>query len=841
MRIMTFPNTSKNWTVYLLASLASLSILSLRLSGSSDRIWLSCEFAMVWFVAFWIRWQSSQKSKKNRPLEVPAENPSIASRNMPFWSLSLGAIAILSPWLSSIVQIRLLGSSGEANELIWLAMLQYAALWGAAIAEQDRSEWLSFLMSCFLVIFGLATSDRPNMIQLVIPFAAVACWWLMAKYWNSIERGFVASESVPLIRMRALVLGSIALIAGITLAVVTKQSIRNSALDGFMPTSGGQKRGESWSRQGVGDGDMLVAAKDEAYTFGPVDSDLFLDSEVPSMYDMVSEMYGEPTPRQRQYARAISLENQAQELEEEGTESQKNSREFSALRQPNKNTQNHRPTGSDSRAVLQLVGRTPQWLRLESYDRFSENTWSHSENIDLSRRHGEPTLESIAGKPWMRLQSFTRDLVFPVHERIATKVIQFKSSRLLSPSLITFTHIDRIDQPDFFGWTRDGQLMMPNREHVPQLTVVHQLLQIPQLHPLRDPAHPLSNISHLSRAHTTDDWIQRYTHVESNSARIRSTLDEWFRVTKQESGQQTTDWQRIETIVRNLRHFKHDNQFVPPADCTDAIAYVLEKKCAPDYLIASTAVMLIRKLGIPCRLCTGFFASPTRYDARAGQTEVLPEDLHTWAEVYIHGMWIPIEPTGSYPQPREHRSWQQWAIQTAWLIRDTIRTHPVACALIACGLGLAFYLRRSIVFGVSCLVLMPVPILSESTKLRLTLRLLGWRAWLWNRHRAPRTTLHDWLSGQLKNLHRAENQDITTFIRSAQRLAYGPNKSRLQWNDHETRAIRNVYRSLLRSGLDGSPAPRPIHTSKTLESSAHETKSHFVIPFRLRLIDRQPN
>ncbi|MFN9984986.1 MAG: hypothetical protein ACK52S_05480, partial [Pirellula sp.] len=282
---MTFPNTSKNWTVYLLASLASLSILSLRLSGSSDRIWLSCEFAMVWFVAFWIRWQSSQKSKKNRPLEVPAENPSIASRNMPFWSLSLGAIAILSPWLSSIVQIRLLGSSGEANELIWLAMLQYAALWGAAIAEQDRSEWLSFLMSCFLVIFGLATSDRPNMIQLVIPFAAVACWWLMAKYWNSIERGFVASESVPLIRMRALVLGSIALIAGITLAVVTKQSIRNSALDGFMPTSGGQKRGESWSRQGVGDGDMLVAAKDEAYTFGPVDSDLFLDSEVPSMYD----------------------------------------------------------------------------------------------------------------------------------------------------------------------------------------------------------------------------------------------------------------------------------------------------------------------------------------------------------------------------------------------------------------------------------------------------------------------------------------------------------------------------------------------------------------------------
>lgn len=816
---MTITNASKTWTVFVLASLASLSILSLRLSGSSDRIWLSCEFAMVWFATFCIRWIASRKTKEFSPQVEPAANAFSTSPKAPLWWLLLGTLAILTPWLSSVVLVRLHGSSGEANELIWLAMLQYAALWGAAVAERDRSEWLSFLMSCFLVIFGLATSDRPNMIQLVIPFAAVACWWLMAKYWVSIEQGFIASESVPIIRLRALVLGSIALFAGITLAFVTKQSIPNSTLDGFMPTSGGQKRGESWSRQGVGDGDMLVAAKDEAYTFGPVDSDLFLDSEVPSMYDMVSEMYGEPTPRQRQYARAISLENQAQELEEEGTESKKNSREFSALRQPNKNTQNHRPTGSDSKAVLYLVGRTPQWLRLESYDRFSENTWSRSENIDLSRRHGEPVLEMIAGKPWMRLQTFARDLVFPVHERIATKIIQFKSPRLLTPSLLTYTHIDRIDQPDFFSWTRDGQLMMPNREHVPQLTVVHQLLQIPQLHPLRDPSHPLSNISHLSRAHTSDDWVQRYTHVESKSPRITATLEDWFRVANQTPEGAATDWQRIETIVRNLRQYRHDNQFTPPPDCTDAIEHVLETRCAPDYLIASTAVMLIRKLGIPCRLCTGFFASPTRYDARAGQTAVLPEDLHTWAEVYIHGMWVPIEPTGSYPEPREHRSWQQWAIQTVWLIRDTIRSNPIACSLFSCGLALAFYLRRSIAFGTTCLVLFVIPIFSESTMLRMTIRLIRWRDWLWNQPRAPRATLQDWLSGKLTSLTRATNQDISTFIRSAQRLAYGPRNNALSWNGRETRSIRSVYRSVLRSGVFGGPKRRSLQPSSQGQSS----------------------
>ncbi|MBM3966507.1 MAG: hypothetical protein FJ308_15800, partial [Planctomycetes bacterium] len=160
---MTITNASKTWTVFVLANLASLSILSLRLSGSSDRIWLSCEFAVVWFVTFCIRWIASRKTKEFSPQVEPAASAFSTSPKAPLWRLVLGMLTILTPWLSSVVLVRLHGSSGESNELIWLAMLQYAALWGAAVAERDRSEWLSFLMSCFLVIFGLATSDRPNM------------------------------------------------------------------------------------------------------------------------------------------------------------------------------------------------------------------------------------------------------------------------------------------------------------------------------------------------------------------------------------------------------------------------------------------------------------------------------------------------------------------------------------------------------------------------------------------------------------------------------------------------------------------------------------------------------
>lgn len=125
------------------------------------------------------------------------------------------------------------------------------------------------------------------MIWIVVLFGLLASWSLMVRYWQSIERGFVAVESVPLVRMRIIL---VAILCTVTtsigaVAVLNKSSI--TLLDGFMPTSGGKKDADPSARSGVGDGDMLVAAQDEAYTFGPVDSNLFLDSQVPSMYQTI--------------------------------------------------------------------------------------------------------------------------------------------------------------------------------------------------------------------------------------------------------------------------------------------------------------------------------------------------------------------------------------------------------------------------------------------------------------------------------------------------------------------------------------------------------------------------
>jgi transglutaminase-like putative cysteine protease len=787
---------NRTWGTLVLATLASFIILLLRVQGTATPTWIVVETFAVILSAFGIRVRMNQRSQESLDAAEFARVRMLL--------LIAGGIVILIPWLSKWIQTRLLGGTGEATELVWIGMLQYAALWFAGGAYQPRHEWLAFLMSCFLAIFGLATSDRQGMIQIVGPFAIIAAWWLMARYWNSIEGGFVASENIPLIRMRLIILLGMGMMAGIVLWLATSAGRETVLLDGFMPTSGGKQRADASARQGVGDGDMLVAARDEAYTFGAVDTDLFLDSEVPSMYDLVSEIYGEASNKKRKYARAISLDEQVKDVDREGTESKKNSREFSALRKPNDQSQNFRPEGTDSRAIVQVIGRTPAWLRLETFDRFEEATWLQSPALDMKKRNLEPELKMIQEKPWFTVQAVSSELVYPVRERFAIKVIQFESPRILSPSLLTHIHIDRIDQPDFFGWSSDGQMTMPNREHVPRLTIIHQLTQIPSLHSLRDPTSPLSHLSHTQAGHDrSGDFLSHYLQIDAPEQASAAVARQWLEQAKL-VGSGATDWERVMAIVNRLRSsIQLDASSVPSEDCDSVVSFVLQQGRAPDYLIATTAALMIRDSGIPCRLCRGFLAKSERFDYRSGQTEVLPEDLHTWAEVYAHGMWIPIEPTGAYPMPHEHRTWWQWAIQTAWSIRDTVIRHPIQSAIAASLVALALYFRQRLLECQIGLLTAMMQWMPARTRIRWMLGTLRWRMWLWDEPIAQGATVERWLTEQLAIRSRASQSDAETFVRTVQGLAYAPAPLQQRTLAAHGHVVSRVCWSLVASGILG--------------------------------------
>lgn len=782
------------WSSLRLACVAAFGLCVLRVNAGSDLAWVALELLFLLLVA--ICAARFLFLAPDRSLVDRQENSS-EDRTKHIWFV--GGLFILLPFLSNLVQVRLFGNRGDATELVWLMMLQNSAIWQAAIARTAKQEWRSFLMSCFLMIFSLGASEQSHLFWIVIAFGFLASWWMMSQYWKSIEKGFVAVESVPLIRIRltfVVLMTCLALGLGV-LAWVNHPAI--VALDGFMPTSGGQSYGDDSARQGVGNGDMLVGATDQAFTFGPVDSKLFLESQTASMYDLSNDIYGEAKPIRQQRTRAIALDNPIMETEQEGTESKKSGKEFSALRQAPKRSRTIKPEGSESDAVLHYIGKIPVHLRLQSYDEFDGTTWKQVSE-EPSHRLVEPRLTPIADKPWMEVGQYDRSMVYPVRERATIKVINLKSDRIATPPLVDRVYIDKIDRPDFFGWTADGQLMMTGRDHVPQLTVIHEMYLIPNLFSLRDSGNHKSQLSHSPGILSDEQSCCRMP--ENHALDMHSMAEQWIESEASIAYQDMTDWQRVEAIIAHLRkHFVVDLQSVPPEECDDVLKHMLQTKKGPDYLISTAAAMAIRSIGLPSRIATGFYARPERYDLRSGQTEIHAEDLHTWVEVKVHGTWIPVEPCAGYAIPREHRTWPQWAMECWWDIRAWGSNHPwgVALGLLATVYALISRVRLMDAFGST--LFLSTQWLSPQIRIRSCLVLMRCRSWLRRTGTPSGATVREWLEKTLSHYQTVSDTDRLLFIQSVQRLAYSPRGASDPWFHRHASSLRRTSMRIVCHGV----------------------------------------
>ncbi|MDE6639960.1 MAG: transglutaminaseTgpA domain-containing protein [Acetatifactor sp.] len=78
---------------------------------------------------------------------------------------------------------------------------------------------------------------------------------------------------------------------------------------------------------------------------------------------------------------------------------------------------------------------------------------------------------------------------------------------------------------------------------------------------------------------------------------------------------------------------------------------------------ASSAVLILRYLGIPARYATGYAAAPGDFSRNSDGTYsavILDKQAHAWAEVYLDGIgWIPVEMTpGAAPFPGDNTAEQ---------------------------------------------------------------------------------------------------------------------------------------------------------------------------------------
>jgi len=663
---------------------------------------------------------------------------------------------------------------GDLPIITMLVCFQNTALILGAFSHRHRTQQIACLFAAFMALFATVIGTSLAVYLLAGLFGVMMLWWLMARYWERVQKTVAAGQIDRCLPLRSSVMGGVVIISTLLLIALGSTSASTYVIRGFMPSSGGTPWSDELASAGIGDGDAMVAAKEEATSFGPVDSELFLDSEMPSLYDMVNELYGDPLkPKKRKKSIALAP-GEVKAIEQRIAKSKRSGREFSTLRRQAKRK---RKTLSDREgaAMLYVVGRTPLHLALERFDSFDGQQWTHS---DVSETHFPIRLEDHRGEPWIYCMPVGTSPILRGLEPNAVKFINLKTNRIPSPTQLTAIHVHKIDRPDFFGWTDDSVIYMPERDHIPQLTVVHLRSQGLNLQSLRDRDFTAGfpqvdqqqsdqQSDSASDVATTAEVVALHTDCSKHGDLVSNTATEWTQNVPR-------GWQQVEAVVERLRRdFTLDRQATADADCDDVVSHFLTERSGPDYLFATAAAMLLRELGYPTRLVTGFYARQDRFDRRAGQTKVLADDVHVWAEVYVGGnTWVAIEPTPGYEPPAENLTFRQWAIACVIAFLDWCQQHLIMLLAITASLILAFQTRRDWLAFLGNAVCKLMGLRSAEARIRWTLRLLAWRSWLAGCPRPAQKTITSWYSPLMLEGNTETQQATRRFFLWSERLLY---------------------------------------------------------------------
>lgn len=572
--------------------------------------------------------------------------------------------------------IRSAVGAGIAPEQVPLVVFRNAVLLLALWSHHADARRVGGVLAMFLVVFSSALAETPWILWLVVAFAVSGAWWLVSSYTGSVHRRVVAVDDAC--RSRGW-LAAVPTCLVMALAAVPVTGHRVRALEGFMPTSGGQDRSSPRATSGVGDGDALVAGLDNIRSFAPIDDAPFMTSHEPSLYDLFDDTYSTPRPV-RQSDRAISLPPETARAPErhDAATTQKAGREFSLARTA------ARPDRSAIRdiaspALFHVQGRVPLHLRLEAFDRFDGVEWHAEPPAGGDMIVPRLSIEPVAGRPWLRIESVVARDGYAAPETHAIRVVHLRGNRIPLPNRVTGLHIDRLDRADFFRWAQPGILRL-DREQIPELLPIHLQTRVedPRLRPLV----PLF-------ARSGAESYRQYGD-DPESAQVRDLVLSW--VDGLPAG-----WPQIERVVERIRTLHTpDPDYRLPADCRHGVAeFLLRSRRGPDHLFAAATVWALRALGYPARLVAGFYVRPDRHDRHAGHTPVLADDVHVWAELSTaNDHWVTLEPTPGYEVLLPPRSLVERTYDTLLAMARWALDHPLPAAILGAGALLALGWRR---------------------------------------------------------------------------------------------------------------------------------------------------
>ncbi|QDU11846.1 transglutaminase-like domain-containing protein [Gimesia aquarii] len=550
--------------------------------------------------------------------------------------------AYISPLLLAVMLLSLLWEpvkravwgEGRPFELIMMFSVKNTLLVMAAAGCWKRYQKIAIWGSLFLIIFSATTNSSRDIIVLIGLELIVGFFWLFYSYWNSIRAYLIPTLEKHQWRKHG-ILSCLALVLLLILFMSGNNPIVH-AFKGIMPSSGGEGYKDQYARDGLGDGDLLVAGKHDIRSFAPVENAPFLSSDEPSLYDIMFDTYNDDGEMAKNVDRAISLIMQDQKIEErELPESENINRHFSTARKqkPEETKSNE---GLKSDALMYVSGRTPLHLRMETYDIFDGVKW-HSEPLIRDRKGGFSLKERFE-KPWIVVNTNVSSLFQECRNELHVITNNhLKSNQLPAPLHLKEIHIDYLDRTDMFGWHQESVVKL-DRKELPRLVPIRLISHFPDpdLVEYRDVKH--GTASHRKQ-HLALPEISVIKKVKKLAEEIVAGVE--------------NDWERIRKIEQYHRdQFQHDRTIAFNGETGLPLEkFLFEQKAGPDYLIATSTALMLRSLGYSTRVVSGFYASPDDYDLASDHTPIHSDDVHFWVEVRVGlgaSSWFTVEPTQGY-------------------------------------------------------------------------------------------------------------------------------------------------------------------------------------------------
>ena len=801
-----------------LAVIAIVALLRLRSTCESVLIIAveSCLHSMLILATGWAIARAARSPQARASNHADVAQATRVHRNPQTILLAGGILCVLFPLIANLIERR--AGQGTGAEIAYMGALAWGGLYAAIFAKLNRTISISVVCSGFLTLFTTVSSDHHQAVYIAFTWGIVCLWWLVANHWERVESCQIDSVKSTQVRAPLAVLAG-ALVFVIAAWTASGRSVMFSRPSAeLMPTSGGSGQYDAAARSGVGNGDAVVAARDHAASFGAVDTDVFLDSPQPSLFDMFNDQFGEPF-RKKKSERAIALTpRDSQSTSSRTAQSNSSTQSFTTQRSQPK----PRPPLKDiaSKATMFWIGRPGERLATDRYAQFDGIDW-HQAPLPSKPTFGE---QRIGERVWFATDVNHGLSVGPYTESVAeaVKFTRYRSNRIPAPAGMNMWHIDLVDQADFFGFTDDHCLEMPNRDYVPDYTTVrfvNRLLEIEKLETLTSMSTGALQVTQLAASEPQND---------RGIVLAKQLAHEWF-------PERDHQWKNVQLLVDRLRReFTFDRSAAVGSTNTEANAESAEESATPleiflttrrgnDVMFATAAAVMLRELGFPTRFVTGFYVDPKNYDRFTSQTPITTHDAHAWLEIDV-GMdtWVPLEPTPSFRQPTYRTTWVYFAKQHA----GTLAASSFAILLSISTL----WLSRAYLFEGLLRILSFFPnLLSDRRRVRCLVSVLDRRCQLAGIARPKSISPREWLVRNLSLEHASWSNSLIRFFNEADRLNYG-NGTELSaagriackelWRDASTFCLRRLRPSNSRHTNSHQISQHKNERNKTVNANA---------------------